>query len=115
MRVAMLALTLALAAPALAVDLPDPPATQSINPADGPRARQRLRLLRNLFGPEASSVPLACHFSLVVTPEDVNPPYTARHLALVCVTGGRYGGGGISTLYWTDGARPDGNVLTTDD
>lgn len=111
----MLALTLALAAPAFAVDLPDPPATQSINPADGPKARQRLKLLRNLFGPEASSVPLACHFALLATEENLDPPYTARHLGLVCLTGGKWGGGGVSTLYWTDGARPDGNVRTTED
>jgi hypothetical protein len=111
----MLALTLALAAPAFAVDLPDPPATQSINPHDGPRARQRLKLLRNLFGPEASSVPRACHFALVGTPENPAPPYRARNLALVCVTGGVWGGGGVSTLGWTDGAQPDGNVRTTED
>jgi hypothetical protein len=108
-------LTLALAAPALAADFPDPPATQSINcQHDGPKACARLKLLRNLFGPKATSVPLNCHFSHVVTPENPDPPYTARHLALVCLTGGAYGNGN-SVLYFTDGARPDGNVRTTDD
>lgn len=103
------------ASPAFAQVLPDPPSTQSINPTDGPRARQRLKLLRNLFGPEASSVPTACHFALLSTPENPNPPYKAKNLALVCITGGEWGGGATSTLYWSDGALPDGNVITTDD
>lgn len=118
MKKVMLALVVALATTTtvLAVDLPGPPSTQSINcQQDGPRACQRLKLLRNLFGPAASTVPTACHFALVSTPELPDPPYRARHLALVCLTGGVWGGGGVSSLYWTDGAKPDGNVVTDQD
>lgn len=68
------ALALAIAAPAFAVDLPDPPATQSINCSqDGPKACARLKLLQRLFGPEASQVPTACHFTLLATTENPNP------------------------------------------
>lgn len=109
------ALAMAIASPVWATDLPPAPETQSINcTQDGPKACQRLKALRNLFGPEASSVPLNCHFSLVATPEDPNPRYRAKNLALVCVTGGTWGGGGVSTLYWSDGAA-GGNVLTDSD
>lgn len=84
-------------------------------PGRRPEGRQRPRLLRNLFSPQASNAPLARHFSLVIPPENVNPPYNANRLALVCLTDGAYGSGGCSTLDWRNGAKPDGAVFTTED
>jgi hypothetical protein len=96
--------------------LPLPPEPQSIKPNDGPKARQRLKLLRDLFGPEASSVPLACRFSQVVDCgyEDCTPPYKARNLALDSVTDGQFGQA-VSAMLWTDGAKPNNQVLATAD
>lgn len=49
----------AIEAPAFAVEVPAPIATQSINcPENGERACARLKLLRNLFGRGARTVPL---------------------------------------------------------
>lgn len=73
--------------------LPDnwPPAFQNIDRI-GPNAtresRARRRFLRHTFGPyEIDRIPELlpfCHFSLHGTPENPNPPYRAKFLALNC-------------------------------
>ncbi|MFN8601401.1 MAG: hypothetical protein U0842_13125 [Candidatus Binatia bacterium] len=108
LKAALIAAALiASARPAASQVLPDPPATQSINCAqDRPKACQRLKALRNLFGPAASTVPLINAFRLVATPESPNPRCRARNLALVCLTDGTWSGGDAG-LYWQDGVAGD--------
>jgi len=107
-----LTLALALASPTLA--LADFPPGQSVDPADDPKARQRLKVLRRLY-PNATSYPQdSCFFSLRSRCElfpDCVPPYKAKHLLLVCTapcTEPDAAPGCVRSvsLGWEDGAQP---------
>lgn len=77
--------------------LPFPPAFQNIDrvgPDATPESRARRRFLRHVFGPgNLDALPELlpfCHFSLYVTPENPNPPYRAKFLALNCKINGKW-------------------------
>jgi hypothetical protein len=94
----MLALALLLSTSTTAAIAADwPPAFQNIDrvgPDATPESRARRRFLRHAFGRiDLDLIPELlpfCHFSLYGTPENPNPPYRARFLALNCKIDGHW-------------------------